>query len=176
MRPRPPRPLRKRAAGQQRAVVDETIALFHRLRWVAELIYGEEGRSTARRGVLRGIVRYGPQTVPMLARKRFVTRQHVQEVVGALARDGLVHFVPNPAHARSQLVAPTARGAALVARMDQIDAVVLAAAAAGIAAKDLEITARTLRAMREGFEDAPRWERVLPARGPREVARARGGG
>ncbi|MDB4996200.1 MAG: Transcriptional regulator, MarR family protein [Myxococcaceae bacterium] len=143
-------------------MVDETIALFHRLRWVAELIYGEEGRSTARRGILRGVVRFGPQSVPTLARKRAVTRQHVQAVVDGLHADGLVLLAPNPAHARSSLVTATARGRALVERMDRIDALVLDAAATGIAARDLEITTRTLRAMREGFQDTARWEHLAP--------------
>lgn len=138
-------------------MVDETIALFHRVRWVAELIYGDEGRSTARRGILRGVVRYGPQTVPTLARRRHVTRQHVQEVVDALAADGYVELVANPAHARSRHVRATARGIALVKRMDDIDAKVLAAAAGAIATRDIEITVRTLRAVREGFEDTGRW-------------------
>ena len=162
--PRPPRLLRsRRRAGELRAVVDETIALFHRVRWVAELIYGDEGRSTARRGVLRGLVRYGPQTVPMLARRRHVTRQHVQEVVDVLAAEKLVELVANPAHARSRLVRATARGEALVRRMDDIDAKVLAAAAGGIATRDVEITVSTLRAVREGFEDTARW-RDAPSR------------
>jgi DNA-binding MarR family transcriptional regulator len=133
-------------------VVDETIALFHRLRWVAELIYGDEGRWTARRGVLRGVVRYGPQTVPTLARLRFVTRQHVQEVVDALVTEKLVELVDNPRHARSRLVRATARGSALVHRMDEIDAAVLAAAAGDIPTRDVAVTVRTLRAVREGFE------------------------
>lgn len=161
--PRAPRKLRKtHAGGELRAVVDETIALFHRLRWVADQIYGDAGRSTARRGVLRGLVRYGAQTVPALARARSVSRQHVQQVVDALARDGYVRFVPNPAHARSPLVHPTARGAALVAHMDAVDARVLAAAVgATIDLRDAAVTARTLRAVREAFERSSRWRRVL---------------
>ena len=138
-------------------MIDETIALFHRVRWVAELIYGDEGRSTARRGILRGVVRYGPQTVPTLARRRNVTRQHVQEVVDALAADGYVELVTNPAHARSRLVRATTRGTALVKRMDDVDAKVLAAAAGAIATRDIEVTVRTLRAVRHGFEDTARW-------------------
>lgn len=158
MRPRAPRPLRKRSrAGELRAVVDETIALFHRVRWVAELIYGDEGRSTARRGILRGVVRYGAQTVPTLARLRSVTRQHVQEVVDALATDKLVELVPNPRHARSKLVRATPRGIALVERMDAVDASVLAAAAGSIPTRDIAVAVRTLRAVREGFEDTARW-------------------
>ena len=162
--PRPPRVLRsRRRAGELRAVVDETIALFHRVRWVAELIYGDEGRSTARRGILRGVVRYGPQTVPTLARRRHVTRQHVQEVVDGLIEDGYVELVTNPDHARSRLVRATAKGTALVKRMDDIDAKVLAAAAGAIATRDIEITVRTLRAVREGFEDTARWSAEVGA-------------
>ncbi len=165
MRSRAPRKLRQPPPrGQARAVVDETIALFHRLRWVAEQIYGESGRSTARRGLLRGLARYGAQTVPMLARARQVSRQHVQTVVDALAADGLVELRANPRHARSRLVHATARGAAQVRAMDEIDARVLASVVEGMAAGDLALTARTLRALRSGFEQAARWHAVLPRR------------
>jgi len=164
MRPRAPRKLRKpHVRGELRAVVDETIALFHRLRWVAEQIYGDEGRSTARRGILRGLVRYGAQTVPALARTRSVTRQHVQEVVTALVADRLVELVPNPRHRRSRLVRATARGQALVQRMDDTDDRVLIAVGMDLSTRDLEITARTLGAVRKGFELGTRWRRVVAA-------------
>lgn len=157
-RPRAPRRLRKRHAhGELRAVVDEAIGLYHRLRWVAELIYGEAGRSAARRGILRGLARYGPQTVPELARVRAVTRQNVQPVVDALARDGLVLLAPNPAHARSRLVSVTERGLELVRAFDATDARVLAAVGAGLRPSDLAATARTLAELRRRFETSPRW-------------------
>lgn len=162
MRSRLPRPLRKRHAhGELRAVVDETIALFHRVRWVAEQIYGDAGRSLPRRGILRGLVRYGPRTVPQLARSRAVTRQHTQEVVDGLVADGLAELVSNPAHKRSRLVRATARGAALVQRMDDVDADVLVAIGGGLSVRDLAITVRTLRAVREAFEDENQWRAVL---------------
>jgi DNA-binding MarR family transcriptional regulator len=162
MRSRAPRKLRKRhVGGELRAVVDETIGLFHRLRWVAEQIYGSDGRSTTRRGILRGLVRYGPRTVPQLARARSVSRQHTQEVVDRLGASGLVELVANPAHARSRLVRATRRGAALVARMDEVDARVLVAIGNGLSVRDLAVTARTLRAVRECFEDEALWRAVL---------------
>ena len=142
-------------------MIDETIALFHRIRWVAEQIYGEEGRSTARRGVLRGLVRYGPQTVPRLARARSVTRQHVQQVVDAMLADGLVESLPNPRHQRSRLLQATAAGRALVRRLDEVDARVLRAAGGHLRDGDLATTARTLKALREGFELTPRWQAVV---------------
>lgn len=154
--------MRKRhVRGELRAVVDETIALFHRVRYVAEEIYGIEGRSIARRGILRGLVRYGPRTVPQLARARSVTRQHTQEVVDKLAADGLVELIPNPAHARSRLVRATRRGAAAVVAMDEVDDRVLAAIGGGLSISDLAITVRTLRAVRERFEDDVRWRSIL---------------
>jgi DNA-binding MarR family transcriptional regulator len=162
MKSRPPRKLRKRhERGELRAVVDETIALFHRVRYVAEQIYGTDGRSTARRGILRGLVRYGPRTVPQLARARSVTRQHTQEVVDYLAGQGFVEMIPNPAHTRSRLVRATRRGVASVDHMDDVDARTLIAIGGGLSLHDLAVTARTLRAVRERFEDEPRWQHVV---------------
>jgi DNA-binding MarR family transcriptional regulator len=153
MRARLPRKLRKHhASGELRAVVDETIALFSRLRWVSEHIYGEEGRSAAKRGVLRGLVRFGPQTVPKLARTRSVTRQHTQLVVDRLVADGLVELVTNPQHARSRLARVTPRGEALVRRMDELDTRVLRVVGSGLPRRDLDNAARTLRSVRRAFE------------------------
>jgi DNA-binding MarR family transcriptional regulator len=161
MRSRHPRTLRKRhARGELRAVVDETIALFHRVRWVADQIYGDVGRSLPRRGILRGLARYGPRTVPQLARARSVTRQHTQEVVDRLVEDGLVELVTNPRHRRSRLVRITARGMAEVEAMDDVDARVLRGIAGGLSLRDLAITARTLRAVREAFETESLWRHV----------------
>jgi len=165
MRSRPPRKLRKRhVRGELRAVVDETIALFHRVRYVAEQIYGADGRSTAKRGLLRGLVRYGPRTVPQLARARSVTRQHTQEVVDRLVAEGLCELIPNPAHARSRLVRATRRGTALVEEMADTDAQVLIAIGGELPIRDLAVTVRTLRAVRECFEDELRWRRVTETR------------
>ncbi len=158
MKPRAPRKLRKRhVQGDLRAVVDETIGLFHRLRWVAERIYGEPGKSEPRRGVLRGLARFGAQSVPALAKARSLRRQSVQEVVDALAAEGLVELVDNPRHARSRLVRVTARGAALVAAWDRVDGQVLAAIGAGLDREALAVTARTLAELRARFETDARW-------------------
>lgn len=161
--PRAPRRLRKRhEQGALRAVVDETVALNHRLQWVADRMYGDDGRRATRRGLLRGLARYGAQTVPELARARSVTRQNVQPVIDALEAEGLVAIVDNPAHARSRLVTITARGEQHVRTWDLADARVLAAVGHGLSPADLEITARTLRAVRERFETSLRWKAALP--------------
>jgi len=171
-----PRRLRRpHRANDLRAVVDETIALFHRLAWVADQIYGEDGRGTARRGILRGLVRYGPQTVPQLARARSVRRQSIQPVVDELAREGLVEYVTNPSHARSMLVRIQPRGALMVERMDRVDRRVLSAVGAGIDRRDVDTTAATLRTLRERFETTLRWRSVLDDERDHAIARSRDG-
>src|SRR5436190_234471 len=90
------------------ALIDETVALFHRLRAAAAAIHGEGELSAARRGVLRSLARAGAQTVPQIAAARPVSRQHIQTVVDALVADRLVETTDNPAHRRSVLVRLTA--------------------------------------------------------------------
>jgi DNA-binding MarR family transcriptional regulator len=153
-----PRRLRKQtAAGDLRALVDETIALHHRLLWVADQLHGADGLSTAQRGILRGLVRYGPQTVPELARARSVRRQTIQPVVDELEAAGLVELSKNPQHARSRLVRIRPRGVAIVERMDTVDRRVLAGVGVGLERRHIEIAVSTLRTVRERFETKLRW-------------------
>ena len=159
---RAPRKRRKQHVdGDLRAVVDETIALFHRVRYVADQTHGAGGRATAQRGFLRRVVRYGPRTVPQLALARAVTRQHTQESVDRLVEQGLVELVANPAHKRSPLVRATRKGTALIASLDDIDARVLVAIGGGLSRAELAITARTLR----GRARALRSRRAVARRG-----------
>ncbi|MBI2374923.1 MAG: hypothetical protein HYV07_13085 [Deltaproteobacteria bacterium] len=159
---RAPRRLRKHHAhGELRELVDETIALFHRLAWVAEQIYGDEGKSLARRGILRGLHRYGARTVPQLARARSVRRQTLQPVVDSLVADGLAQWIDNPDHARSKLVKITPAGQAIVRRMDRADVKVLEAVGPGLSRADLARTAETLRTVRARFEAEMRWRPVV---------------
>jgi len=166
MAQRKPRRLRKRHLdGEVRAVVDEAVALFWRVRYVADQIHTAGGRSETARGVLRGLVRYGARTVPQLAFARSVTRQHTQEVVDGLVADGLVQRVANPAHARSYLIVPTRRGTAVVEALDAEDARTMTAVGDDmrVSRADLATTMRVLRAMRESFES----ECWLPVSGRR---------
>jgi DNA-binding MarR family transcriptional regulator len=151
---------RERPRAEAQAVVDETIALFHWLDWVADQLYGDDGRGAPRRWVLRRLQRYGPQTVPQLARAKAQRRQSMQPVVDVLVADGFVEFVANPRHARSQLAALTTRGERLVRQMDDIDARVLRSVSSGIPASQLVTTAATLRALRMQFA-IERWRGVL---------------
>ncbi|MEZ5960856.1 MAG: MarR family transcriptional regulator [Hyphomonadaceae bacterium] len=61
-------------------------------------------------GILRMLVRDGPQTVPEMARSRPVSRQHCQTIANALEAQGLVEFIDNPKHKKSKLVRATKKG------------------------------------------------------------------
>lgn len=139
------------------AVVDETIALYQWLAWVADRLYDEGAKGATRRWVLRRLAREGPRTVSALAKIRAVRRQSLQPVVDALVGEGLVSLAPNPRHARARLVALTRRGESLVAALDRVDSAVLRSVARGIDERDLETTARTLQALREAFGTRERW-------------------
>lgn len=144
---------------RQRALLelfDETVALFHRLRAVAETVHEQGTLTAARRGVLRSLRRAGPRTVPQMARERRVSRQHVQTLVNGLLKDGLVELVDNPAHKRSRLVRLTPRGDALISQMNRREDRLLADLEVGVPPGEIRQAARTLRALREFFADE-RW-------------------
>lgn len=153
--PRRQRTPRPRSAIQ--TVVDETIALYQWLAWVADRLYDEPARGTSRRWTLRRLQREGPSTVAALARIRTVRRQSLQPIVDTLVAEGFVKLQPNPKNARSPLVTLTPLGNALVASLDEVDAAVLRAVARGLDPGALETTALTLRALRQGFETKMRW-------------------
>ncbi|HJZ77829.1 MAG TPA: MarR family transcriptional regulator [Vicinamibacterales bacterium] len=135
------------------ALIDEAVALFHRMRVVAEEVHGEGEFSAARRGVLRSLARLGPQTVPQIASARPVSRQHIQTIVDGLATDGLVETIENPAHKRSVLVRLTAPGRTAVRDIAQREAALLASIDVGVPAADVERATAVLKAFREALEN-----------------------
>jgi DNA-binding MarR family transcriptional regulator len=134
------------------ALVDETVRLFHRLRAVSEELHGAGEQSASRAGVLRGLARKGPQTVPEMARARPVSRQHIQTLVNGLLADGLVALEPNPAHASSRLVTLTKAGAAAFAEMDARERKRFRRIAAHLDRKTVDAARQTLASVREALE------------------------
>jgi len=141
-----------RLSSSLEGLIDETVALFHRLRATAEAIHGEGEVSAARRGVLRSLARGGAQTVPQMASTRPVSRQHIQTIVDALAADGLVETVANPAHKRSVLVRLTSAGRAAVRDIAAREAAFLRSLDLDMAAADVDRAVRVLRALRSRLE------------------------
>jgi len=136
----------------------ETARLFHRLKVVAEEVHYQGEITAGRRGVLRGLYRAGPQTVPQMARARSVSRQHIQTSVNVLAEDGLLEQVKNPAHKRSFLIKLTTKGKDLVETMNRREEHVFNRLTIPISKKRLQDAADVLRMVRSLFEhQGRRW-------------------
>jgi DNA-binding MarR family transcriptional regulator len=155
-----------------RSLLDETRLLMHRMKFVAGQIYRKGKMSGGRRRVMMSLHRLGPLTVPQLARSRPVSRQHMQMVVNALADDGYVELIDNPAHKRSHLVRLTRAGEALVTTMDLREIELLGKLRVTIPGWKLEGAAAVLRDVRDEFA-TERWARI--AEQSRGTARSRTG-
>lgn len=142
------------------ALFDEAVALFHRLKAVAEEVYRKEELSAARRGVLRDLHRNGPQTVPQMARSRPVSRQHIQTLVDSLREQGYVESTPNPAHKRSHLLQLTSAGEDLVRLMARREARLLADLPIPVSPRELTLSRDVLRKVREFFEGSE-WQEIV---------------
>ena len=75
----------------------------------ADRLTAGSGLTTARWQVL-GAVIHEPLTVAAIARNMGLARQSVQRTADLLVEQGLGEYSPNPAHRRSKLLSPTARG------------------------------------------------------------------
>ncbi|MFF7450219.1 MULTISPECIES: MarR family transcriptional regulator [unclassified Streptomyces] len=108
-------PLPPDELGHRVSEVFDLIGALYR-RGLRKLEQGEEieGVSVGVRSVLVLLHRYGPMTVPQMARIMTLTRQFVQRMTNdALAR-GWAETAPNPAHQRSSLIRLTGDGEAVV--------------------------------------------------------------
>jgi DNA-binding MarR family transcriptional regulator len=83
---------------------------------VAEGLARPAGLTAAHWQVL-GAVLETPLPVAGIARAMGITRQGVQRIADILAEKGMVEYVPNPAHRRAKLVAPTEQGLEAVRRI-----------------------------------------------------------
>jgi len=140
------------------SLIDETRLLFHRMKVAAEQLHAAEEITAGMRGVLFGLDRSGPQTVPQMARARPVSRQHIQMLVNPLVERGCVELIDNPAHKRSKLVRLTPRGRSLVKRMRRRESKVLGALGKGTSEKQIRSAAAVLRSVRETLA-GDEWQR-----------------
>ncbi|GHH17568.1 MarR family winged helix-turn-helix transcriptional regulator [Streptomyces lanatus] len=95
-------------------VFDLIGALYRRGLRKLEQAEAVEGVSVGVRSVLVLLHRYGPMTVPQMARVMALTRQFVQRMVNDAAARDWVEAIPNPAHQRSSLIRITGDGEAVI--------------------------------------------------------------
>jgi DNA-binding MarR family transcriptional regulator len=140
-------------------LVDEVVSLFHLMSALTEQLHGsdaqEHGELTAGlRGVLRGLDRRGPQTVPQMARERNCSRQHIQLLVNQLEAEDLVELTENIAHKRSRLVRLTSRGKAYLEAMYHREAAFFSTLNLTIPDESLGATTAVLDALHEALQSA----------------------
>jgi DNA-binding MarR family transcriptional regulator len=135
-------------------VIDQTVSLFHLLRALAEDLHGQGELTAARRGVLRGLDRFGPQSVPQIARARPVSRQYIQMLVNQLEADGLVELRDNRAHKRSRLVCLTPEGKAHLEALYQREAAFYDTLQLDLSEDALRSAAEVLHSLRDALAQA----------------------
>ena len=131
-------------------LVGESVRLHGRLLAASDRMARDLGISGARWQLLSVVGRSPkPVTVSDAARWMGLARQSVQRVGDALAANGLVAYVPNPNHRRAQLVQLTAKGRALLGRLDRRRYGWANEVAADLGPADIEAAVHLLAAIRK---------------------------
>jgi DNA-binding MarR family transcriptional regulator len=102
-------------------------------------------------GFMRSLALLGPLTVPQIAQMRPTSRQRMQRLADELAVEGLVEFIDNPKHRRSNLVRLTRKGDARYRALN--DRFLAIASTMGVALSEADIR-RTTEIVRRLSDDA----------------------
>ena len=121
--------------------------LFRAMAQLADGYLKAHGLAAADRAVLEFLYRDDALSVPEIAARYQVSRQHVQVTVNTLLEDGFLESRPNPRHRRSPLFALSPVGRELFTKIRTAESEMLDTLFAGIAADDVECTRRTLQTM-----------------------------
>ncbi|MGA4801573.1 MarR family winged helix-turn-helix transcriptional regulator [Streptomyces lavendulocolor] len=111
-----------------------------------------------------GAVLAEPLPVSGIARAMGITRQSVQRIADLLVQEGLAEYLPNPAHRRAKLLAPTQLGRGTIARIEPGHADFAARLAAELGADAFTETARVLERLSEALDSVTAGPPGEPAR------------
>jgi len=150
-------------------VIVEVRRLFHRLANATDALHSDLGVSAAQRAVLEALAAGGAITVPALARRKGVTRQHIQALANQLEAAGLVQALPNPDHERSSLLDLSAAGQRVFETIRARERRVLGAVGSKLGRRPLDEVLAVLRGLGDLIEElAPaRHADVVPERARR---------
>jgi DNA-binding MarR family transcriptional regulator len=144
------------AAAAFTALVLAVFRLNGRLLAAGDRLAAPLGLTSARWQVL-GAIAEGPLPASGIARAMGLTRQSVQRLADALAAEGIVAFGANPRHRRAKLVAPTARGRRLLARIGGLQAAWARRVSSGEMPREIAAAAALLVRLSQRVErDPPR--------------------
>lgn len=126
--------------------------VFRAMAATADRYLAESGLSAAERAVMEFLFPEEALSVPDIARRHNVSRQHIQVTVNSLLDKGLARQVDNPRHKRSRLIHLTDAGRATFTRIRRDERRVIDEVFAGIGEADLEATRRTLSTLLHNLE------------------------
>lgn len=121
--------------------------LFRAMAQLADTYLRAHGLAAADRAVLEFLYPDEALSVPDIAARYQVSRQHIQVTVNALLEDGFIVSRPNPRHKRSPLFALSHVGRELFGKIRAAESELLDKLFADIPTDDIERTRRTLQAM-----------------------------
>jgi DNA-binding MarR family transcriptional regulator len=121
--------------------------LFRSLAATADRYLKDDELTTADRAVMEFLYPEEKLSVPSIANKYRVSRQHVQVTVNRLQSTGLVRTETNPQHKRSQLFRLSELGRETFAEIRHNEADIIRKLFAGLDQKDIDVTRRSLQAL-----------------------------
>ena len=127
--------------------------LFRAMAESADTYLGDTGLTAADRAVMEFLYPDTELTVPDIARRYQVSRQHVQVTVNRLLDQGLVINVENPRHKRSSLLRLTQNGRERFAAIRRHEGALLDEIFAGLNPEEVAATRRTLETLLGHFQE-----------------------
>jgi len=121
--------------------------LFRAMATRADQYLAETGLSAADRAVMEFLYESDPLSVPEIARRYEVSRQHIQVTVNALLEKGLLRTSDNPSHKRSRLIQLSSRGHDSFEEIRHNESAVIQELFADISTKSLATTKTTLASL-----------------------------
>lgn len=121
--------------------------LFRAMAAQADDYLADTGLSAADRAVMEFLYPNEQLSVPDLARRYDVSRQHIQVTVNGLVSKGLVRSVPNPQHKRSRLIRLSSLGRDSFEEIRRDETAVVQHLFDGISDDALNTTQNTLKAL-----------------------------
>lgn len=134
--------------------------LFRALADAADEYLAESGLSAADRAVLEFLYPKQQLSVPQIARRYKVSRQHVQVTVNRLLQGGLVQSENNPRHKRSPLMRLSRLGRETFARIRDEEDALLSHLFSELPEADVNTSCRTLRSLYARLTKEPDHESI----------------
>ena len=119
--------------------------LFRALGARADEYLGAAGQTAADRAVMEFLHPHARLSVPEIARRYKVSRQHVQVTVNKLLDQGLLASEENPKHKRSSLIRLSRAGRERFGEIQRTEVVLVDKLFADLSGSDIDVTHRTLR-------------------------------